>query len=138
MYKFLKMHTVLLIKHHHHHQHHDHHPKHDGQRLFHHIWSWLFVFCLHLGYFGVAATNLAQVAALATATSAQQILTTQQAATNQCSWQYNGTTSVKCNLRLIDQLIFQTIRLAFDLVASAEYRIIMRNLYKWYEYDFSF
>ncbi|KAM7344937.1 toll-like receptor 7 [Cochliomyia hominivorax] len=95
MYKFLKMHLKLLIKHHHHH----HHRQQRHDHLLQHLWSYLLLLCLNYVYIGVTATNLAQVAA----TSAQQYLTTQQASTNQCSWQYNGTTSVKCNLRLIER-----------------------------------
>ncbi|XP_061400085.1 toll-like receptor 7 [Musca vetustissima] len=63
------------------------------------------------------SSNIGQVAALATGTSVEQQLLLQQQqqqqlappstipqpATNQCSWQYNGTTSVKCNLRLIER-----------------------------------
>ncbi|XP_013111852.2 toll-like receptor 7 [Stomoxys calcitrans] len=81
------------------------------------LWGMLLLLItLHMGYHQAVAassssSHIGQVAALATATSAESSLTPSSASasaanaavTNQCSWQYNGTTSVKCNLRLIER-----------------------------------
>ncbi|XP_005185233.1 toll-like receptor 7 [Musca domestica] len=77
------------------------------------LWTSILLLALHMEYFSAAvaaSSNLGQVAALASGTSAEQQQQQQlapstlpQPATNQCSWQYNGTTSVKCNLRLIER-----------------------------------
>uniref|UniRef100_A0A1A9X128 TIR domain-containing protein n=1 Tax=Glossina brevipalpis TaxID=37001 RepID=A0A1A9X128_9MUSC len=96
---------------------HHHHLQYQQQQHYLTVLSIAFIFALQLGYHAVMAasmttTNLVQVAALATAvTSATSVVAAAASSTtvithsNQCSWQYNGTTSVRCNIRLIERIL---------------------------------
>ncbi|XP_067627380.1 toll-like receptor 7 [Eurosta solidaginis] len=53
-----------------------------------------------------STSNIDTASGAAAASSSSSSSSTQsQPATNQCSWQYNGTTSVRCNLRTIERHI---------------------------------
>lgn len=98
----------------------------NSTKMAHLLWSFVVLISWHMEYLQALALassssssssaystqlQFGQVAALATATSAESlslngaggVSASSQTATNQCSWQYNGTTSVKCNLRLIER-----------------------------------
>lgn len=107
-----KLQHSLLYPHHHHLQYQQ------QQHYYLTVLSIAFIFALQLGYHAVVAatmtttTSLVQVAALATAvtTATSVVATAASTATvitnsNQCSWQYNGTTSVRCNIRLIERIL---------------------------------